>query len=499
MTLNNQSLSSKLYGNRNSPKGLRINLRIFIRCLFFFLMGFFVALSCYTMMMTSFAILTPDSEKPDKWIWDVRHNGAPAAQNSKTDMLGSSSLGTSHFPSHCLPFPGEDHVVEGSHPGFRLLLLIQKSLAEQAYTPLRGPRILCMWEYMRTPSTNNAREVVDYLSSQCTEVWVMHEPGSEPVHLKDAGPNIRLWSSTASSSSKFLSSLSREMKEMKWLVIAPHGFYVILESLRLQLSGLSPALPLTVAAGFLSDIHSGKPAQKKPDATCGWVYSSAALQQLSNLPPLGTLQDALQEALRGQDLPCTTEKELPFTFVNISAYTKADHWRRLHSAIHGSCNRYWNTALGAKDADGQWGYVHDPTSLKRHSHPFNMSLSCCKTKGLWYDGTREALGKIEIAPPHPRTKRVLCMVYTHSNRHEQIRAIAETWGRRCDGFMAASNVTDPSLGAVNLWHEGPEVYDNMWLKVRSMVSEQADAVVMLVGTLGRHSLHCFVDTVGVCA
>jgi glycoprotein-N-acetylgalactosamine 3-beta-galactosyltransferase len=61
------------------------------------------------------------------------------------------------------------------------------------------------------------------------------------------------------------------------------------------------------------------------------------------------------------------------------------------------------------------------------------------------------------------------MVYTHSNRHHvQMRAIAETWGPHCDGFLGASNVTDPTLGMVHLLHEGPEVYENMWLKVRAM-------------------------------
>ena len=62
------------------------------------------------------------------------------------------------------------------------------------------------------------------------------------------------------------------------------------------------------------------------------------------------------------------------------------------------------------------------------------------------------------------------MVYTHSNRHDgQLRALTETWAKHCDGFLAASNLTDKSLGAVDLWHEGPEIYNNMWLKIRSMV------------------------------
>jgi glycoprotein-N-acetylgalactosamine 3-beta-galactosyltransferase len=34
----------------------------------------------------------------------------------------------------------------------------------------------------------------------------------------------------------------------------------------------------------------------------------------------------------------------------------------------------------------------------------------------------------------------------------------------------ASNRTDPSLGTVNIPHDGPESLDNMWQKVRSIWS-----------------------------
>jgi len=36
--------------------------------------------------------------------------------------------------------------------------------------------------------------------------------------------------------------------------------------------------------------------------------------------------------------------------------------------------------------------------------------------------------------------------------------------------MVASNATNPSLGTVNIPHEGPEEYRNIWQKVRSMWS-----------------------------
>jgi len=68
-----------------------------------------------------------------------------------------------------------------------------------------------------------------------------------------------------------------------------------------------------------------------------------------------------------------------------------------------------------------------------------------------------------------RAPRILCMVYTmEENHHTNIRAIRETWGPGCDGFLAFSTRDDPRLPAISLPHEGPEEYNNMWQKVRSI-------------------------------
>jgi hypothetical protein len=73
------------------------------------------------------------------------------------------------------------------------------------------------------------------------------------------------------------------------------------------------------------------------------------------------------------------------------------------------------------------------------------------------------------APP-----RVLCGVYTHKGRHRKVEDVADTWGWRCDGFFAASTKTDRAIGAVDLPHQGPEEYGNMWQKTRSMVAFMYD-------------------------
>jgi hypothetical protein len=79
----------------------------------------------------------------------------------------------------------------------------------------------------------------------------------------------------------------------------------------------------------------------------------------------------------------------------------------------------------------------------------------------------------QSTPPMTPRSKLLCVVYTYEKKHAHVRAIAETWGWRCDGFFAASTQTieDPTnagYGAVDLPHEGLERYQNMWRKTRSI-------------------------------
>lgn len=68
-----------------------------------------------------------------------------------------------------------------------------------------------------------------------------------------------------------------------------------------------------------------------------------------------------------------------------------------------------------------------------------------------------------------KTPRVLCGIYTMEKNHEgNVQATRETWGKRCDGFIAFSTVQDDKIPSVNILHEGDEHYDNMWQKSRSI-------------------------------
>ena len=64
--------------------------------------------------------------------------------------------------------------------------------------------------------------------------------------------------------------------------------------------------------------------------------------------------------------------------------------------------------------------------------------------------------------------RILCAIYTYSGMRNLARTAALTWGYKCDGFLAFSNETIPSLGMIDLPHKGEESYTNMWQKTRSI-------------------------------
>lgn len=120
---------------------------------------------------------------------------------------------------------------------------------------------------------------------------------------------------------------------------------------------------------------------------------------------------------------------------------------------------------------------HDPFYVKNHPLSFSASIPgvCDVPPGQGEEGPAgiQALYKLKTARnnndgPVPTKVRIFCMVYTHSNRHDVLRSIVETYAPQCDGFLAASNITDPALGAWNIPHFGPEAYGNMWNKVQAM-------------------------------
>jgi len=143
-------------------------------------------------------------------------------------------------------------------------------------------------------------------------------------------------------------------------------------------------------------------------------------------------------------------------------------------------NPVTNTSLlstGALDEFGCPDYVHDVYRVKNNAANNNKNRKlthdnidiCDEPLGLGAEGHFGywGLNKIHIASTN-NTPKVLCIVYTHSGLRDNLQSVLETWGSRCDGFLAASNETVPEMGAVHILHKGDESYGNMWQKVRSI-------------------------------
>lgn len=167
--------------------------------------------------------------------------------------------------------------------------------------------------------------------------------------------------------------------------------------------------------------------------------------------------------------------------------------RRLETNDNNSDNKWWlgqlperpHPYMGARHPNGSNYMKVDPSPFRLESvditkHP-NGAVNdlVCPLNGIGFEGREiyNILKKVRGGVQRQlslknatRRSRILCMVYTVDlpKSTANLRSIAQTWGQKCDGFFAASNVTSHSIGAVDLPHVGEEAYSNMWQKVRSM-------------------------------
>lgn len=93
--------------------------------------------------------------------------------------------------------------------------------------------------------------------------------------------------------------------------------------------------------------------------------------------------------------------------------------------------------LGAMDADGKLGYLHDETALRRNPPPFHFEGEALRNACTLRDNNYKMLTekvfvdlnatKIIDASKAPRDK-IFCLVYTIDSGHPKIPPIRETWG-----------------------------------------------------------------------
>jgi glycoprotein-N-acetylgalactosamine 3-beta-galactosyltransferase len=110
--------------------------------------------------------------------------------------------------------------------------------------------------------------------------------------------------------------------------------------------------------------------------------------------------------------------------------------------------------FGGRNDDNQ----HLLAAVPIHAMPFSKAAATTDSKNS------NPQQQVQVEGP-----KIMCLVYTMETAHaNSIRAIRETWASGCDGFLAFSTRSDPRIPAISLPHDGPEDYNNMWQKVRSI-------------------------------
>lgn len=143
--------------------------------------------------------------------------------------------------------------------------------------------------------------------------------------------------------------------------------------------------------------------------------------------------------------------------------------------------------LGAADAHGRLGFIHDSKAHLRPemqrtfllSHEDQSMQTTCNHRNQSESSMEksivsQAVQRIQILPPpaHSVPARVMCCIYTHRGAVNQTEAILQTWGRKCDGLLFASTFTDPTEHSLHVeirhkskWEGG---YKGLWQRLRAI-------------------------------
>lgn len=129
--------------------------------------------------------------------------------------------------------------------------------------------------------------------------------------------------------------------------------------------------------------------------------------------------------------------------------------------------------------DGQGNYIHDPKFLINNPPEFNIPLEeaedVCLPLGQGFE-TNSSITSIQKIRNHIETSKasrdvkLFCAVYTYSEQVNTTQAIGETWGKRCDGMLYASDHSNLTNGHMHM----PGItryefrYGSMYQRIRAM-------------------------------
>jgi glycoprotein-N-acetylgalactosamine 3-beta-galactosyltransferase len=109
--------------------------------------------------------------------------------------------------------------------------------------------------------------------------------------------------------------------------------------------------------------------------------------------------------------------------------------------------------------NGEKGYIHDPKYLINKPRQFRIRKeeedALCTPPG---NGTEGEKGTADLAmirnhvetSQGNRNVKLFCAIYTYKNGENFTNAISETWGRKCDGLLYASDHSNAESGHVHI-------------------------------------------------
>jgi len=138
-----------------------------------------------------------------------------------------------------------------------------------------------------------------------------------------------------------------------------------------------------------------------------------------------------------------------------NVHRSAAHGRNEHNSVEGpKCYEKFPGILGAEG-------VEVLNAIRRHRF-INSSE---------HETSSSASSSSETTSP-----RVMCFTYSYEVKHDYVEAIRKTWGKRCDGYLAISNISLHDQGIVALgpldeeeahkeWFQ-QDSYNRMWTKTQ---------------------------------
>lgn len=238
----------------------------------------------------------------------------------------------------------------------------------------------------------------------------------------------------------------------------------------LVIGGVWVTVLVLFSTAFYADTHHASASSSSPSST-SWSFlggeeggSSSSNSRGVEGTGLQALQSQVDELSQRVKALSKQQERPPLEIGTAAAEAAAEAGGAGSEKKGGSSERgqYAVKPQGPGDTSTSERPLVDPTVLAR-SRPAFAHDDMGKLCGRRNNGDEEVLDRVQVWDGAEMGKpRILCLTYTLSKSQAAVEGVRQTWGQRCDGYIAMSDVTDKSIPSVDIKHDGPEAYENMW-------------------------------------